>query len=286
MSVEFWPPAPPDQLEAVAVARFASVDALRKWRRGDQNRELIERSRAAGRRRHGDAARRPGGGRIFRQARRDHGDGHRHQAGKEAAYRAWADRIQKLQATFPGYIGSFVQPPQHNETGWTTVLRFDSAANLEGWLKSDARAAMVKESEDLVAGLPRPAGRHVVSRVGRQTIRRPANRPTCGRPRASFCSRSFRSSCWSSGFSIRTSATLNPAVRTFIGNAISVALTTWPLMPLAIWGFSAWLFPENQAALVGDDDADRARCSATPSKSPCFGTCCCQGRVRPTWPRF
>ena len=37
--------------------------------------------------------------------------------GKEAAYRAWADRIQKLQATFPGYIGSFVQPPQHNETG-------------------------------------------------------------------------------------------------------------------------------------------------------------------------
>ena len=33
--------------------------------------------------------------------------------GKEAAYRAWADRIQKLQATFPGYVGSFVQPPQH-----------------------------------------------------------------------------------------------------------------------------------------------------------------------------
>ena len=32
--------------------------------------------------------------------------------GMEAAYRAWADRIQKLQATFPGYVGSFVQPPQ------------------------------------------------------------------------------------------------------------------------------------------------------------------------------
>jgi hypothetical protein len=39
---------------------------------------------------------------------------------------------------------------------------------------------------------------------------------------------------------------LNPAVGTFIGNALSVALTTWPLMPLAIWGFHAWLFPENQ----------------------------------------
>ena len=72
--------------------------------------------------------------------------------GKEAAYRAWADRIQKLQAKFPGYVGSFVQPPQADETGWTTVLRFDSTANLERWLKSDARAAMVKESEDLVQG--------------------------------------------------------------------------------------------------------------------------------------
>ena len=72
--------------------------------------------------------------------------------GKEAAYRAWADRIQKLQATFPGYVGSFVQPPQQNETGWTTVLRFDSTANLEGWIKSDVRAAMVKESEPLVQG--------------------------------------------------------------------------------------------------------------------------------------
>jgi hypothetical protein len=31
----------------------------------------------------------------------------------------------------------------------------------------------------------------------------------------------------------------------FTGNAISVALTTWPLMPLAIRGFRPWLFPEN-----------------------------------------
>ncbi len=164
----------------------------------------------------------------------------------EAAYRAWADRIQKLQATFPGYIGSFVQPPQHNETGWTTVLRFDSAAHLDGWLKSDARAAMVKESEPLVQGFH--AQRVDTSFPGwvPQRSRRPASRPTGGRRQPSFCSRYFQSSCWSSAFSIRISRDLNPAVRTFIGNALSVALTTWPLMPLAIWGFHAWLFPENQ----------------------------------------
>ena len=42
VSVEFWPPAPPDQLEAVAIARFTSVDTLRVWRRGAQNRKLVD----------------------------------------------------------------------------------------------------------------------------------------------------------------------------------------------------------------------------------------------------
>jgi antibiotic biosynthesis monooxygenase (ABM) superfamily enzyme len=39
---------------------------------------------------------------------------------------------------------------------------------------------------------------------------------------------------------------LPPSVATFIGNAISVLLTTWPLMPLAIRAFRPWLFPEDQ----------------------------------------
>ena len=35
------------------------------------------------------------------------------------------------------------------------------------------------------------------------------------------------------------------ALGTFIGNAISVAVTTWPLMPVAIKVFHGWLFPES-----------------------------------------
>jgi hypothetical protein len=36
-----------------------------------------------------------------------------------------------------------------------------------------------------------------------------------------------------------------------LGNALSVALTTWPLMPLAIYAFHAWLFPDNQPRWLG-----------------------------------
>ena len=41
-SVEFWPPAPPDQLEWVAVARFPSLSSLQNWRRGEENRKLVD----------------------------------------------------------------------------------------------------------------------------------------------------------------------------------------------------------------------------------------------------
>ena len=245
LSVEFWPPAPPDQLEAVAIARFTSVDALRKWRHGPRNSELID-----------EVAPLVEGGmamQLVGQAAVDYSVKHGVtvvmvtdiKSGKEAAYRAWADRIQKLQATFPGYVGSFVQPPQDKETGWTTVLRFDSKASLEGWLKSDARAAMVKESEPLVQGFH-------AQRVDTSFPGWVGNDPATGKP-----PNMWKTACLvlltlfpvvmlELRFLNPQLETLNPALRTFIGNAVSVALTTWPLMPLAIYGFHAWLFPENK----------------------------------------
>ena len=43
----------------------------------------------------------------------------------------------------------------------------------------------------------------------------------------------------------RLLAVLNPALATIIGNAISVGLVTWPLMPLvAIKAFGWWLYPD------------------------------------------
>jgi antibiotic biosynthesis monooxygenase (ABM) superfamily enzyme len=245
LSVEFWPPAPPDQLEVVGLVRFSSIDALRRWRRGDQHRKLVE-----------DVAPLVEGGMVMQlvgQAAVDYSVAHgvtmvivtEIKSGKEAAYRAWADRIQRLQATFPGYLGSFVQPPQHKETGWTTVLRFDSAANLDGWMKSAARAAMVKESEDLVAGFH-------AQRVDTSFPGWVANDPATGAP-----PNMWKTACLvlltlfpvvmlELRFLNPHLEAFNPAVRTFIGNAISVALTTWPLMPLAIFAFRDWLFPEGK----------------------------------------
>ena len=44
--------------------------------------------------------------------------------GSEAAYRDWTERVEKAQRLYPGYLGSFVQPPREGERSWTTLMRF------------------------------------------------------------------------------------------------------------------------------------------------------------------
>jgi uncharacterized protein len=244
-SVEFWPPAPPDQLEAVVLARFPSIEALRAWRRGKQHQELVREAEPL-----------VEGGLVMQlvgQAAVEYSVRHgvtmvmvtEIKPGRELEYRDWAARIQKLQATFPGYIGSFVQPPQHNETGWTTVLRFDSAENLDHWLKSRERAAMIKESEDMVAGFH-------AQRVDTSFPGWVPNDPATGKPPNMWKTAGlvlltlFPIVMLELRFLNPHLRALNPAFGTFIGNAISVTLTTWPLMPIAIWAFNAWLYPENK----------------------------------------
>jgi antibiotic biosynthesis monooxygenase (ABM) superfamily enzyme len=245
VNVELWPAAPPDQLEVVVEARFDSMDSLRQWRRGETNRKLVA-----------EAAPLVEAGLIMQlvgQAAAEYSATHgatmvvvtEIKPGKEDAYRAWAERIQKLQSTFPGYIGSFVQPPQQNESGWTTMFRFNSAANLDRWLKSDARDQMVKEADELISGFH-------AQRVDTSFPGWVANDPQTG-----TAPNMWKTACLvlltlfpvvalELRFLNPHLAGLNPAVATFIGNIISVGLTTWPLMPLAIFAFRDWLFPEGK----------------------------------------
>lgn len=243
-SFEFLPPTP-DQEEAVAVARFSSVDAVRVWRHSEANQALIEEARPL-----------VEGGLLMQLTGKAAMEYYvQHSAteviitqikpGSETAYRAFAERIQKVQETFPGYLGSFVQPPHHKETGWTTVLRFDSVRHLNAWMTSAQRADLLKESQDLVHGFQ--AQRVDTSFPGWV----PAN-PVTGKPpnlwktAALVLLTLFPVVMFELKFLNPHLRGLPPSVATFVGNAISVLLTTWPLMPLAIRAFRPWLFPEDQ----------------------------------------
>jgi antibiotic biosynthesis monooxygenase (ABM) superfamily enzyme len=175
-------------------------------------------------------------------------------AGKEAAYRDWETRIQQAQSKFPGYRGSHVQPPVSGELGWTTLMRFDTAEHLDKWLKSPERAALVREAEPLVEythlqqmGTSFPGWFPTDPKTGK------------GPPN------------WKAGmlvllglFPIVMLETrflklpVNPSLGMFIGNVISVAMTTYLTMPPFIKIFRWWLFPKSEASKAGVNAAGTA----------------------------
>ena len=174
--------------------------------------------------------------------------------GKEAAYREWETRIQQAQSKFPGYRGSYVQPPVSGELGWTTLMRFDTAEQLDTWLKSPERAALVKEAESLVDYAH-------LQRMGTSFPGWFPTDPKTGKGPPN----------WKAGmlvllglFPIVMLETrflklpVNPSLGMFIGNSISVAMTTYLTMPLFIKVLHWWLFPKSDASKVAVNAAGAA----------------------------
>ena len=79
-------------------------------------------------------------------ARRVHPD-------REDEFRAWDWRIRAAAASYPGYLGSEVQPPTTSHPGeWVTVYSFATVEELEAWLQSDERKAFMVEVDPMIDG--------------------------------------------------------------------------------------------------------------------------------------
>lgn len=163
--------------------------------------------------------------------------------GKEEAYRQWETRIQQAQSKFPGYLGSYVQPPVSGELGWTTLMRFAKADQLDAWLKSRERAALLKESVPLID----------YAHLQRMDTSFPGWFPTdpgTGKGPPNWKAAMlvllglFPIVMLEARFLSPLIASLNSSLAMFVGNVISVALTTWATMPLFIKLLGWWLYPK------------------------------------------
>lgn len=177
--------------------------------------------------------------------------------GMEAAYRQWETRIQQAQSKFPGYGGSYVQPPIAGELGWTTLMRFDRAEQLDSWLKSPERARLLSEAEPLIdyAHLQRmdssfPGWFPTDSKTGQG--------PPNWKAAMLVLLGLFPIVMLEARFLSPRLAGLNSSLAMFIGNTISVALTTWLTMPLFIKGLKWWLFPGSGQSRARTDAAGTA----------------------------
>jgi uncharacterized protein len=175
-------------------------------------------------------------------------------AGKEVAYREWETKIQQAQSKFPGYLGSYVQPPLAGELGWTTLMRFDTAEHLDKWLKSPERSALLGEAEPLID----------YAHLQRMETSFPGWFPTD--PKTGQGPPNWKAAMLvllglfpivmlETRFLSPRLASLNSSVAMFVGNTISVALTTWLTMPLFIKALGWWLFPKSGASKVAVNSA-------------------------------
>jgi antibiotic biosynthesis monooxygenase (ABM) superfamily enzyme len=71
--------------------------------------------------------------------------------GRETDFREWDRRIRAKAEAYPGYLGSDVQPPNASHPGeWVTVYSFATGDQLEAWLRSDDRKALIAEVQALI----------------------------------------------------------------------------------------------------------------------------------------
>ncbi len=76
---------------------------------------------------------------------------HRVKAGREKTFENWRHGMLEVMAATPGFLGVDLFGPQAGvQDEWVHIVRFESAASLEGWMGSSPRARLLLELEPLV----------------------------------------------------------------------------------------------------------------------------------------
>lgn len=166
----------------------------------------------------------------------------------EKAYHKWMAKIHQVEAKFPGFKGVYMQSPNQGGINWITLLHFDTPENLDRWLSSPERQKVLSESKTLISSLEShrmisPFAGWFAS-VAKAGALPPAWKQTMITLLVLFPIVMFELkylSLWTRG--------LNPSLATFISNAISVVLISWPMMPLAILLLRWWLVPQSEKYL-------------------------------------
>ncbi len=167
--------------------------------------------------------------------------------GMENRYCEWASRMQAAQAQYPGYRGMYLQSPASGGAGhWTSILRYDSAEHLEAWMRAPERRTLLAESKEFIQseellrlGTSFPGWVPVDPRTGKA----PPDWKTAllvllGLFPIVMLEMRFLSPMLGA-WGLRSS----PAM--FLGNVVSVALTSFLTMPLFVRWFGWWLYPKS-----------------------------------------
>ncbi|MEO7392988.1 MAG: antibiotic biosynthesis monooxygenase [Ramlibacter sp.] len=143
------PPSPPAQVDWAILQRFTGMDAAKQWMHSTTRLDLLRGAQPllAG---NDDIHIIADGGAGVLPAPVSAVISTRVKPGQEGAYREWERRMAAAQARAPGFQGYRIEPPIPGvQDSWLAIVRFDSDAHLDDWMKSPERLALLPEGERL-----------------------------------------------------------------------------------------------------------------------------------------
>jgi uncharacterized protein len=143
------PPNPPLQVDWVILQRFKTIEGARNWLGSAERQKRLEGATPllVGR---DDVHLVQDDASAARSAPVSAVISTRVKPGREAEYLAWEHKIAAAQSKAPGLQGYRFEPAIPGvQEDFLAILRFDNETNLNSWLQSPARAALVDEAAPL-----------------------------------------------------------------------------------------------------------------------------------------
>jgi uncharacterized protein len=165
--------------------------------------------------------------------------------GRETAFLDWSAKIQRARASFAGYRGTYLQAPSQEQPFWTALIRFATPQELDRWLASEERRRLIAESESLVESWS--SRRLAAAFAGWFPAEDAGATPPGWKQSMVVLLMLFPIVMLELRFLAPLTRGFNPVFGTFVGNAISVSLLAWPVMPLANRALDWWLRPPRAA---------------------------------------
>lgn len=166
--------------------------------------------------------------------------------GKDHAFLDLISKIHKVEAKFPGFRGVYVQSPSSTRgKNWITLLRFDTPENLDHWLTSPERKKVLNELNPLIASIE---SHRVISPYAGwfSSLSNKGDLPPVWKQSMLVLLALFPIVMLEIKFLIPFTQYFGSSLSTFIGNALSVTLIAWPMMPIAIRYLGWWLTSDHR----------------------------------------
>ena len=167
--------------------------------------------------------------------------------GREDEFLAWQKRLDEIERAFPGFGGSeLFRPVPGVQEEWTSVFRFDTEEHLNNWLESPERKKLLDEGAEFqnfeLHRIASPFGSWFSfgdAGAGAPPQWKTAFAVLVGLYPLVVVLTLIIAKIWPDGALWQT---------LLLGNALSVPILTWVVMPIVTRGLRFWLVPHPREA--------------------------------------